>query len=311
MMDWTDRHCRYFHRLISKQILLYTEMVTTGALLHGDPHRFLQYHESEHPLALQLGGSDPNDLATCAKMAEDFGYDEVNLNIGCPSDRVQSGRFGACLMAEADLVGECISWMQAKVSIPVTVKCRIGIDDNDSYPDLVRFIETVAVAGCNVFIIHARKAILSGLSPKQNREIPPLRYDFVHRIKQDFAHLQIILNGGIKTIEQIKIELEHCDGVMMGREAYHNPYLLAEVDPLISGNALVIPSRHEIILELVPYIQTQLRENVRLHSISRHILGLFHGQPGARAWRQHISENAPKTDADTNVILQALNLIHS
>lgn len=310
-MDWTDRHCRYFHRLISQQVLLYTEMVTTGALLHGKENRFLQYHESEHPLALQLGGSNPDDLARCAKMAEDFGYDEVNLNVGCPSDRVQSGRFGACLMAEPELVGDCVRDMQVAVAIPITVKCRIGIDDQDSYAELVNFIEIVADAGCQTFIIHARKAILSGLSPKQNREVPPLRYDVVHQIKKDFPNLQIIVNGGLKTIAQVEQQLDVCDGVMIGREAYHNPYILAQIDSLISDQTIKAPTRHQVVLALIPYIQQQLLQGLRLSILSRHILGIFHGQPGARRWRQYISENAPKKDADENVILQALNFVET
>lgn len=309
MMNWTDRHCRYLHRLISQQVLLYTEMVTTGALLHGESKRFLQYHPSEHPLALQLGDSDAKVLAECAQMAEDYGYDAVNLNVGCPSNRVQSGCFGACLMAKPELVSACVERMQACVSIPVTVKCRIGIDDQDSYQDLTSFIKIVAGGGCKTFIIHARKAFLSGLSPKQNRDVPPLQYDFVYRIKSDFPSLKIIVNGGIKTMDEIKDQLKFCDGVMIGREAYHNPYLLAEIDRLFFGHVQSILTRHQVVLGYIPYIKQQLQNNICLSNISRHMLGLFHGQPGARAWRQYISENAPKKEADENVILRALDLI--
>nr|WP_084480185.1 tRNA dihydrouridine(20/20a) synthase DusA [Methylomicrobium lacus] len=307
MLDWTDRHCRFFLRLISKQALLYTEMVTTGALLHGDRQRFLQFDPSEHPLALQLGGSDPAGLAACAKMAEDFGYDEVNLNVGCPSDRVQSGSFGACLMAEPELVAECVGAMRKAVSIPVTVKSRIGIDDRDSYEELIKFIGTVAEAGCDTFIVHARKAWLKGLSPKQNREVPPLRYDTVYRLKQDFPTLQIVLNGGITTLDQAEDVLGNgVDGVMVGREAYHNPYILAEVDRRLFGASAEVFTRAEIIEKLLPYIEQQRAEGVRLHSITRHILGLFHGEPGARSWRRHLSEHAVKYDADASVVREAL-----
>jgi tRNA-dihydrouridine synthase A len=306
MLDWTDRHCRYFHRLISRHALLYTEMVTTGALLHGDPGRFLHFNKAEHPVAFQLGGSDPKDLAVCAKMIEDWGYDEVNLNVGCPSDRVQNGRFGACLMAEPELVGECVTTMRQSVSIPVTVKSRIGIDERDSYEELLEFIMTVADAGCDTFIVHARKAWLSGLSPKQNREVPPLRYDSVYQLKNDLPGLEIILNGGITTLDQAEEVLNHVDGVMVGREAYHNPYLLAEVDRRFFDEACEPRSRQEILNLLIPYIQQQLKNGVRLNSISRHILGLFHGAPGARGWRRHISENVGKPGADENVIVDAL-----
>lgn len=306
MLDWTDRHCRYFHRLISRHALLYTEMVTTGALLHGDPGRFLQFNNAEHPVAFQLGGSDPKDLAVCAKMIEDWGYDEVNLNVGCPSDRVQNGRFGACLMAEPELVGECVATMLQAVSIPVTVKSRIGIDERDSYEELLDFVMTVANAGCNTFIVHARKAWLSGLSPKQNREVPPLRYDHVYQLKNDLPGLEIILNGGITTLDQAEEVLKHVDGVMVGREAYHNPYLLAEVDRRFFDELCRPRSRQEVLNLLIPYIQQQLKNGVRLNSISRHILGLFHGAPGARGWRRHISENVGKPGADENVIVDAL-----
>ncbi len=309
MLDWTDRHCRYFHRLLTRHALLYTEMVTTGALLHGDRERFLRFDPAEHPLALQLGGSDPEALARCASMAVDFAYDEVNLNVGCPSDRVQNGRFGACLMAEPDLVAECVAAMRENVTIPVTVKCRIGIDDRDSYSELQHFIATVAAAGCRTFIIHARKAWLNGLSPKQNREIPPLRYDDVYRIKQDLPDLQIVINGGIVSLEQAHGLLECVDGVMIGRAAYHNPYLLAGVDRLFFDGYLPVKTRQEVIMEFVPYVQRQLSQGVRLHSMTRHILGLFHGEPGARGWRRHLSEHACRRDADDRVIIAALQYI--
>jgi len=306
MMDWTDKHCRFFHRLISQHALLYTEMVTTGALIHGDHHRFLHFNAAEHPLALQLGGSNPRELAICAKMAEDYGYDEINLNVGCPSDRVQNGRFGACLMAEPELVAECVAAMSDAVSIPVTVKSRIGIDDRDSYQELVHFIKTVADAGCSTFIVHARKAWLKGLSPKQNREVPPLRYDIVYQLKLDFPHLAIILNGGVISLDQAEEMLKQVDGVMVGREAYQNPYLLAGVDKRLFGSTSAPLAREEILGRLIPYIQEQLKTEARLHSVARHILGLFHGEPGARAWRRTISENATKTGADERVILEAL-----
>lgn len=309
MMDWTDRHCRYFHRLITRHTLLYTEMVATGALLYGDRERFLKFHGEEHPLALQLGGNSPKDLAACAKIAEDYGYDEVNMNVGCPSDRVQNGAFGACLMAQPELVAECVAEMQSKVKIPVTVKSRIGIDDQDSYAELFHFIDTIRSAGCRTFIIHARKAWLKGLSPKQNREIPPLRYEIVYQLKQDFPNLKIIINGGITEFEQIQHHLQFVDGVMIGREAYHNPYFLSAMDKLYIQSQESLPTRTEIVLKLIPYIDEQLKSGVRLHSITRHILGLFHGQAGARKWRQHLSTYAPKRGAQTEIVLQALSFV--
>ena len=306
MLDWTDRHCRYFHRLLSRHALLYTEMVTTGAILYGNQQQHLQFSPEEQPLALQLGGSNPADLATCAKIGADFGYNEINLNVGCPSDRVQNGRFGACLMAEPALVADCVAAMRAVVDIPVTVKSRIGIDDRDYYPELQDFIAASRAAGCQTFIIHARKAWLSGLSPKQNREIPPLRYDVVFQLKQDFPDLNIILNGGITSLTAAQEHLKQVDGVMLGREAYHNPYLLAEVDALLFNDPQPLKSRRDVILALLPYVEMQLRQGVRLHSISRHLLGLFHGVDGARAWRRHLSENASKPGADAQVLLDAL-----
>lgn len=306
MLDWTDRHCRYFYRLLSRHAVLYTEMVTTGAILHGNPERHLQFNQAEHPVALQLGGSNPPDLALCAKIAEDYGYDEVNLNIGCPSDRVQNGRFGACLMAEPALVAECVAAMRQAVSIPVTVKSRIGIDDRDSYAELTQFVGDVAASGCETFIIHARKAWLSGLSPKQNRHIPPLRYDVVLQLKQDFPQLEIIINGGIDTLDSCLTLLNTVDGVMLGREIYHNPYLLSEVDNRLFGDHFPLKTRQELILALIPYVQQQLQQGVRLNTMARHLLGLFHGVDGARAWRRHISENANKQGADEQVLLRAL-----
>jgi tRNA-dihydrouridine synthase A len=309
MLDWTDRHCRYFHRLLSSHALLYTEMVTTGAILHGNQQRHLQFNPAEHPLALQLGGSDPADLALCAKIGADFGYDEINLNVGCPSDRVQNGRFGACLMAQPELVADCVAEMRQAVQIPVTVKSRIGIDDMDSYQELTNFIAQVAAAGCETFIVHARKAWLSGLSPKQNRDIPPLRYDVVQQLKQDFPQLAIVINGGILTLEAAQELLQELDGVMLGREIYHNPYLLAQVDAQIFNAAGPLKSRHEIVLALQPYIEQQLQVGERLNSITRHMLGLFHGVDGARLWRRHLSENANKKGADQRVLMQALEFI--
>lgn len=309
MLDWTDAHCRYFHRLLSRHALLYSEMVTTGAILHGNAERHLRFNAEEHPLVLQLGGSDPADLARCARIGQDYGYDEINLNVGCPSDRVQNGRFGACLMAEPQLVADCVAAMRAAASLPVTVKSRIGIDDRDSYQELTDFLATVAESGCDTFIVHARKAWLSGLSPKENREIPPLRYDVVYQLKKDFPQLSIVINGGIATIDQAKQHLQHLDGVMVGREAYHNPYLLAEVDAALFGDEKTMPSRQDIVRAMVPYIERQMSLGVRFNCISRHMLGLFHGVNGARAWRRHISENATKRGADAQVIVDAMNLV--
>ncbi len=311
MMDWTDRHERYFLRLFSRRILLYTEMITTGAILHGDRERILGYDAREHPLALQVGGSDPEALAECAKIGQDCGYDEVNLNLGCPSDRVQTGRFGACLMAEPDRVARCVEAMGRAVEVPVTVKTRIGIDDRDSYSELRHFVQTVANAGCRVFIVHARKAWLQGLSPKENREIPPLRYDMVYRLKQDFSDLEIVMNGGIKTLDHIRQHLTCVDGAMIGREAYQNPYFLASADPMFYGDERPVLTRHEILEQFVAYAETQLARGVRLGQMTRHILGLFQGAPGARAWRRHLSEQAHKKDAGTEVIREAAQRVPS
>ncbi|MEC7310155.1 MULTISPECIES: tRNA dihydrouridine(20/20a) synthase DusA [Vibrio] len=306
MLDWTDRHCRYFHRLLSQQTLLYTEMVTTGAILHGKGD-FLEYSEQEHPLALQLGGSNPVDLAACAKLAGERGYDEVNLNVGCPSDRVQNGRFGACLMAEPELVADCVSAMKEVTDIPITVKTRIGIDDQDSYEFLTKFISTVSEkGGCEQFTIHARKAWLSGLSPKENREIPPLDYDRAYQIKKDFSDLVIAVNGGITTLEQTKEHLQHLDGVMIGREAYHSPFILAEVDQQIFGLDTPIKKRSQVVEEMYPYIERELSNGASLGHISRHMLGLFQSMPGARQWRRYISENAHKKGAGIEVMQTAL-----
>ncbi|RDE19537.1 tRNA dihydrouridine(20/20a) synthase DusA [Motiliproteus coralliicola] len=307
MLDWTDRHCRYFHRLLSQHALLYTEMVTTGAILHGGAERFLLFNEAEHPLALQLGGSDPQALAECARLAEQWGYDEINLNVGCPSDRVQNGMFGACLMADPQLVAQCVTAMKAVTSVPVTVKHRIGIDDQDSYEFLRRFIEPVAEAGCNTFIVHARKAILKGLSPKQNREIPPLDYERVYTLKQDYPELEIIINGGIKTLEECQQHLQHLDGVMVGREAYQNPLMLAEVDQaLFGGDAVELEA---MLLQICDYCEQQLASGAQLGWIARHLLGLYQGQPGARRFRRYISENAFQPGADVGVLKQALALV--
>ena len=309
MMEWTDRHYRYFARLISKRTVLYTEMITTGALIHGDRNRHLQFNKEEYPLAIQLGGSNPQDLATCAKMAEDLGYDEVNLNVGCPSDRVQNNMIGACLMGHPELVAECIDSMQKAVSIPVTVKHRIGIDDNDSYEALHHFVNTIASTGCSTFIVHARKAILDGLSPKENRDIPPLKYDVAYQLKHDFPSLEIIVNGGIKTISDSLRHINHLDGVMVGREAYQNPWMLSEVDELIYGAPANTLSRHDILELMLPYIENELSKGNYLGHITRHILGLFHSMPGGKRYRRHLSENAHKKGAGIEVIKEASSLV--
>lgn len=305
MMACTDRHFRYLARSISRRVLLYTEMITTGALLHGDTKRWLTYDPSERPLALQLGGSAPDEMARCARLAEDAGFDEVNMNVGCPSGRVQEAKFGACLMGEPVLVAECVAAMRAAIAIPVTVKTRIGIDERDSYEALVRFVDTVASTGCTTFIIHARKAWLRGLSPKENREVPPLRYDVVHRIKQDFAPLQIILNGGIKSLGQARDELMHVDGVMLGREVYHNPYLLADVDRCFYADPYPAPSRERVLADFICYLEVQLARGTQLSRITPHLMGLFQGLPGARAWRRYLSEHARGSDAGIRRIVEA------
>ncbi|WP_224717620.1 tRNA dihydrouridine(20/20a) synthase DusA [Pectobacterium versatile] len=310
MLDWTDRHCRYFLRQLTNQTLLYTEMVTTGAILHGKGD-YLAYSEEEHPLALQLGGSDPQALAQCAKLAEQRGYDEVNLNVGCPSDRVQNGRFGACLMGEAALVADCIKAMKDSTSIPITVKTRIGIDDQDSYEFLCDFIQTVAERGeCDTFIVHARKAWLSGLSPKENREIPPLDYPRVYQLKRDFPALTLAINGGVKTLEEAKTHLQHLNGVMMGREAYQNPSILAQVDRELFDIDAATPDLAGVVRAMYPYIERELSSGASLGHITRHMLGMFQGIPGARQWRRYLSENAHKPGADAAVVERALALVN-
>jgi len=310
-MDWTDRHCRYFHRLITRHTRLYTEMVTTGALIHGDVPRHLRFNAEEHPVALQLGGSEPADLAHCAKLAEQWGYDEVNLNCGCPSERVQRGAFGACLMAESSLVADGVKAMCDATSLPVTVKHRIGIDREESYDFVRDFVGTVAGAGCEVFIVHARNAWLQGLSPKENREIPPLRYEFVHRLKADFPHLTIALNGGLTTDAQIAEALQQVDGAMLGREAYHNPWLMAGWDERFFGAEPSTLQREQVEDAMVAYMSRQVAEGEPWSRVSRHMMGLWNGQPGARRWRQVWSDHRLKGQAPQQVMAlarQALNL---
>jgi tRNA-dihydrouridine synthase A len=306
MMDWTDRHCRYFMRLLSPSALLYTEMVTAAAIVHGDADRFLRFNAEEHPVALQLGGSDPDWMAQATNRAAEFGYDEININIGCPSDRVQSGQFGACLMAKPQLVAECYAAMQRETDAPVTVKSRIGINDLDSYAFLRDFVEPLVAAGCRKFIVHARIAILEGLSPKENRTIPPLNYQRVYRLKRDFPDLEIVINGGLTTTGQVDDVLEHVDGAMIGRQAYHQPYFLAELEQhLHSGWPK--PDRAEVVEQMVPYVDGQVAAGVPLNRITRHMLGLYAGQPGARAWRRYISEHAHRDAAGSEVLINALN----
>jgi tRNA-dihydrouridine synthase A len=309
MMDWTDRHCRVFHRLLTRKSLLYTEMVTTGAVIHGDRERLIGFDDIEHPLALQLGGSDPADLAKAARIAEERGYDEVNLNVGCPSDRVQSGRFGACLMAEPSLVADSIAAMRAAVKIPVTVKSRIGIDDQNPRDVLPHFIETVAKTGCNTFVVHARKALLEGLSPKENRDVPPLDYQIVYDLKRARPDLTIILNGGIPSLDAATEHLLHVDGVMLGRAAYQTPWILADVDHRFFDAPPNARSPQDIITAFRPYVAKRLEEGVPLAAMTRHILGLFHGRPGARLLRRHIAENAHKRGAGLEVLDAALTLV--
>ncbi len=301
MMDWTTKDYRFFARLFNPNVVLYTEMVTTGAIIYGGANRHLDFNKEEYPIVLQLGGSNPQELATCTKMAEDWGYNEVNLNVGCPSDRVQNNKIGACLMAEPNLVAECIHSMQKAVSIPVTVKHRIGIDDMQSYEEMLHFVDTVAATGCTHFIVHARIAILQGLSPKENREVPPLRYEDVYRLKQERPHLTIEINGGIKTFTETQQHLQHVDGVMIGREAYHNPYLLAELGQLWNLEA---PDRFDIMQQMMPYIHQRVAEGAPLSIITRHILGLFQNLPGARKWRQALSGGNAKTIANIENAIQ-------
>jgi tRNA-dihydrouridine synthase A len=305
MLDWTDRHYRYFARLLSRHTLLYTEMVTTGALIHGDTARFLRHDMAERPVALQLGGADPREMVHCARLGAEAGYDEININVGCPSDRVQNGRFGACLMAEPETVAACVAAMKAAVNVPVTVKTRIGIDHRDSYEELLAFTRAVVDAGCDALIVHARKAWLQGLSPRENRDVPPLRYDVVLRLKQDFPALPMIINGGIKTLAQAAGFLDRLDGAMIGRAAYQTPWLLADADRIIFNDPAPPPTPHEILDAFVPYVERQLAEGVPLASITRHILGLFHGQPGARRWRRVLSEQAHRPGAGIEVLREA------
>ncbi len=309
MMEWTDRHCRFFHRLLTRHALIYTEMVTTGAVLHGDRARLLAFDPAENPVALQLGGCDPAALALSARIGEDFGYDEINLNVGCPSDRVQEGRFGACLMAEPSVVADCVTAMRAAVRIPVTVKCRIGIDDQDPEDSLFAFTDAVKAAGVDALIVHARKAWLKGLSPRENRDVPPLDYALVRRLKAAHTDLAIVLNGGISTLEQAKAELGAMDGVMMGRAAYQEPWRLLDVDPQIFGVAAQFASPKEVALALVPYIEREVSKGVRIHAITRHVLGLFRAVPGARAFRRHLATEAVKPDASAAVMADALALM--
>jgi tRNA-dihydrouridine synthase A len=309
MMDWSDRHCRFFWRQISRQALLYTEMVTCGALIHGDRERFLNFNREEHPVALQLGGSNATELAQCAQLAQQGGYDEVNLNVGCPSDRVQSGRFGACRMAEPKLVRDCLAAMVAACDIPVTIKHRTGIDHQDSYGELLQFIDTAAESGAHSFIIHARKAWLQGLSPKQNRDLPPLQYDWVYQVKQNFPALEIIINGGIESLAESQVHLAHVDGVMLGRAAYHKPWCLAQVDPLLFEQQAPSRSEMEVVQRMIPYIEAELTRGGRLNHITRHMLGLFQGVPGARAYRRYLSEHATQPGAGPEVLLQAVEQV--
>ena len=307
MLDWTDRHCRFFHRQLTRRTLLYTEMITTGALLFGDAPGHLRYNEAEHPVALQLGGSDPAALASCARLAQQHGYDEINLNVGCPSDRVQNGAFGACLMATPRLVADCMKAMRDAVPTPVTIKHRIGIDEMDSYDALTRFMGTVAESGCQTFIIHARKAWLQGLNPKQNREIPPLDYETIYRLKKEFPDLEIIINGGIETLDEAETHLARVDGVMIGRAAYHNPWMLADADRRLFGAENPVKSRAEAVEAMIPYLEAYLREDGgKASHVTRHMLGLFNGRPGARKWRRSLSENAVRPDANAGLLGEAL-----
>jgi tRNA-dihydrouridine synthase A len=309
MMDWTDRHCRVFHRLMTRRARLYTEMLTTGAIIHGDRRRLLAFDASEHPLALQLGGSEPRDLATVAKIGEDFGYDEINLNVGCPSDRVKDGRFGACLMAEPKLVALCVEAMKHQVKIPVTVKCRIGVDDQDPESALDALARDVVAAGADAVIVHARKAWLNGLSPKENRDIPPLDYDRVYRLKASMPKVPVVINGGIGTLAEAKAHLAHVDGVMLGRAAYQEPWRLLAVDPEIFGDAAACTTMKDVFEAMVPYIERELANGTRLHAIARHFVGAFHAVPGARAFRRHLAENGVRPGAGVAVLRDAIALV--
>ena len=309
MMDWTDRHYRYFIRQITKKTLLYTEMVTTGAILFGDKNKHLEFSDLENPLVLQLGGDNPEQLSECAKIAQNYGYSEVNLNVGCPSERVQQGNFGACLMATPQLVAQCVAKMQSVIEIPVTVKNRIGIDDNDSYENLYNFVKIVSEAGCQRFIIHARKAILKGLSPKENRTVPPLKYDFVYNLKKDFPQLIIEINGGIKTLEEVKDHLKYTDGVMLGRAAYENPYIFSKIDSEIFNENTEIPTRREIIENMIPYLENNLKKDIWINKTLIHILGLFNNQPGSKIWKRYLSENMHKKNSDISILTEAIKLM--
>jgi tRNA-dihydrouridine synthase A len=311
MMDWTDRHCRFFHRQISHHAQVYTEMVTANAVIFGDREKLLGFDTDEQPIILQLGGSDPVRLAEASKIGAGYGYAEINLNVGCPSDRVQEGRFGACLMAEPQVVADCVAAMKQAVDIPITVKCRIGIDDQDEEQGLQTFVEAVSKAGCETFVVHARKAWLKGLSPKENREIPPLNYDRVHRLKKSFPQLNIILNGGLETMAQGLAHLQNLDGMMLGRSAYHMPWVLAEVDEKIYGATNPCATRRDAVTAMLPYIEEQLAQGLYLHRITRHMLGLYHSQPGGRMWRQIISTESCKPGADASVILRALDVVEA
>jgi tRNA-dihydrouridine synthase A len=306
MIDWTDRHCRMFHRLMTRRSRLYTEMLTTGAILHGDRRRLLGFDRCEQPVALQLGGSDPRDLATAAKIGEDFGYDEINLNVGCPSDRVKDGRFGACLMAEPALVAACVEAMKREVKVPVTVKCRIGIDDQDPELALDALARGVVAAGTDALVVHARKAWLNGLSPKENRDVPPLDYDRVYRLKASMPKVQIIINGGIGSLAEVKQHLAHVDGVMLGRAAYQEPWRLLAVDPELFGEAAPYTAMKDVFEAMLPYIERELAAGTRLHSITRHFVGAFHGVPGARAFRRHLAEHGVRPGAGVNVLRDAV-----
>jgi tRNA-dihydrouridine synthase A len=305
MMDWTDRHCRYFMRLLSPSAFLYTEMVTAAAIHHGDADRFLKFNSEEHPLALQLGGSEPDWMASATAKANHYGYDEININVGCPSDKVQSGQFGACLMARPNTVAECYRAMLQETDIPITVKTRIGIDDNDSYEFLQKFVESIAAAGCSKFIVHARIAILDGLSPKENRTVPPLNYERVYGLKREYPELQIVINGGLAEIDQVDEVLQSVDGAMIGRQAYHQPYFLAELEHHFNPS-IRLPNRREIVEKMLPYVESALQDGEPLGRVTRHMLGLYAGQPGARAWRRYISEHAHRLGAGSEVLVGAL-----
>lgn len=309
MMDWTDRHCRFFHRLLTRRALLYTEMLTTGAVIHGDRGRLLGFDPAEHPVALQLGGSEPRELAAAARIGAEFGYDEINLNVGCPSDRVQDGRFGACLMAEPQRVADSVAAMKAAVSVPVTVKCRLGIDDQDTEESLDRFVDGVIAAGADAIVVHARKAWLQGLSPRENRDVPPLDHDRVYRLKARLPNFPVILNGGIRTLDEAEAHLAHVDGVMLGRAAYDTPSLLLDVDPRFFGEPAPFNSAHAAVEALIPYIEREMGKGARLHDITRHLLGLFRGVPGARGFRRHLATEAVKPGAGIAVLREALAMV--